>query len=111
MPEGIATDGHLIHPALLDAAIQPAAALAAGDGDDGRQGPKLPFAWTGVSVHAAGRHRPTGHAHRRRRRHADGAHAADPAGQPVAVISALTLRPLPPGALAHVVPVLPPCTS
>ncbi|MEU5980662.1 polyketide synthase dehydratase domain-containing protein, partial [Streptomyces sp. NPDC047315] len=43
-------DGYGVHPALLDAAMQ--TLLAAGGLDDGRV--RLPFAWSGVTLHAEG---------------------------------------------------------
>nr|UHY14126.1 PKS I [Verrucosispora sp.] len=77
-----------VHPALLDAALH--AMAVSGDGDEGRV--RLPFAWTGVTVHATGatrlrvRLRPT----------ADGVavDAADPTGAPVVSIAELTTRVL-----------------
>ena len=61
-------DGFAIHPALLDAALHAAAAFdggtrAAGDGGgagggagqaDAGHGPRLPFSWSGVRIHAVG---------------------------------------------------------
>ncbi|WP_344866771.1 SDR family NAD(P)-dependent oxidoreductase, partial [Planomonospora alba] len=48
LPEGAPVDGFGLHPALLDAALH-----AADDGaDDGRT--RIPFAWTGVRLHASG---------------------------------------------------------
>ncbi len=45
--------GYGLHPALLDAALH--AALLAGLGDgNGLPAPRLPFAWRGVDLHAAG---------------------------------------------------------
>ncbi|MFH8385208.1 SDR family NAD(P)-dependent oxidoreductase [Kitasatospora sp. NPDC018058] len=80
-----------LHPALLDAALHPAGLgpLA------GRPG--LPFAWTGVTLHAAGATAlrvtltPAG---------PDTVSVAmtDPAGRPVAAIEALAVRPLAEGA-------------
>ncbi|MBJ6622779.1 polyketide synthase dehydratase domain-containing protein [Streptomyces sp. DHE17-7] len=56
-----------LHPALLDAALHPMALDAtARDEDGGDGGPRLPFAWSGVTLHATGasaarvRLRPTG---------------------------------------------------
>jgi acyl transferase domain-containing protein len=76
-----------LHPALLDAALHPL--LVAADHDEIR----LPYSWSGVSLHAAGA---TG-----LRVHladaGDGAirlRATDFAGRPVASVDALTLRPL-----------------
>ncbi|WBP90368.1 type I polyketide synthase [Kitasatospora cathayae] len=81
-----------LHPALLDAALHPAGLgpLA------GRPG--LPFAWNGVTLHAAGATAlrvtltPAGP-------DAVSVAMADPAGRPVAAIEALAVRPLAEGAL------------
>ncbi|MGW7369281.1 type I polyketide synthase, partial [Streptomyces sp. NPDC054841] len=51
LPEGTATDGFGLHPALLDAALH-AAALGERDGE--HTGSGLPFAWSGVSLYATG---------------------------------------------------------
>ncbi|MDX3187242.1 SDR family NAD(P)-dependent oxidoreductase [Streptomyces sp. MN03-5084-2B] len=79
-----------LHPALLDAAVQ-----AAGLGPATREvaGGRLPFAWTGVTLHAAGaeslrvRLAPAG---------ADGIalSAVDPGGRPVVTVESLVLRPV-----------------
>ncbi|WP_308216400.1 SDR family NAD(P)-dependent oxidoreductase, partial [Prauserella aidingensis] len=74
---------HGLHPALLDAALQ-AAALDGGDGG-------VPFAFTGVALHATGadalrvtlRRSPTG---------AVSLRADDPAGAPVVTVDGLALR-------------------
>ncbi|MFC5008684.1 SDR family NAD(P)-dependent oxidoreductase, partial [Dactylosporangium cerinum] len=91
LPEPAAQDAGLfgMHPALLDAALHPAL-LDAGlpHGDDGL---RLPFAWSGVSVFAAGaavlrvRLTPVGD---------DGLSldVADGAGVPVAVVESLVAR-------------------
>ncbi|MFH8371760.1 type I polyketide synthase [Streptomyces sp. NPDC018031] len=92
-----ATDPYGVHPALLDAALH--TLLLEGDGGDGGGRVRLPFSWTGVTLHA------TGAAELRVRLSpaADGSVAltvADGAGNPVASIEALTLRPVaeePPG--------------
>ncbi|GLY91995.1 type I polyketide synthase [Actinoallomurus iriomotensis] len=83
-------EDYLVHPALLDAALQALATTAT----DAR--PRLPFAFTGVTLHAIGatalraRLRPTG---------ADAVSlvATDPAGDPVITVDAITLKPLPAG--------------
>ncbi len=73
-----------LHPALLDAALH--ARMVAGDGDGGAQ---MPFAWTGVVLHAVGasavrvRLTPDGHLD-----------LADPTGAPVATIGSLATRPV-----------------
>ncbi|MGI5336449.1 SDR family NAD(P)-dependent oxidoreductase [Streptomyces sp. CA-181903] len=73
-----------LHPALLDAALHPAAARSTGD-------VRLPFAWTGVTVHATGAAAlrvhlaPTGD---------DGLtlRAADGSGAPVVTVASLVSR-------------------
>ncbi|WP_326794337.1 SDR family NAD(P)-dependent oxidoreductase [Streptomyces sp. NBC_01808] len=102
LPEGTDAAGHTIHPALLDAALHPLAAENLGKGDkdsaDGRL--RLPFAWTGVTVHATGATHlratlvPTGeHGHDLT------LHTWDPSGAPVATVSALNSRPVDASAL------------
>jgi malonyl CoA-acyl carrier protein transacylase/NADP-dependent 3-hydroxy acid dehydrogenase YdfG len=49
LPEPGDTDGYLIHPALLDAALHP---VLIGQEPDGEDGSPLPFAWLDVAVHA-----------------------------------------------------------
>ncbi|MEV4054641.1 type I polyketide synthase [Amycolatopsis sp. NPDC049688] len=76
-----------LHPALLDAALH---ALGLRDGDTG---PRLPFAWTGVTLHATG-----ATALRVRLRPGTGdavaVDVADTTGAPVASVGALVLRPV-----------------
>ena len=92
LAEGITPAGFAVHPALLDSALH---VLLAGSADGG--GPvRVPFAFTDVSVQAAGaaavraRIAPAG---------AEGVSVtlADAAGQPVASVAGLVLRPLPVG--------------
>ncbi|MDG9706484.1 type I polyketide synthase, partial [Streptomyces sp. DH37] len=79
------------HPALLDAALH-GAFLQVGDGD----GPRLPFAWSGVRLAATGadelrvRLRPAG-------RDTVSITAADSAGHVVVSVDTLVLRPVPTG--------------
>ncbi|MFD3748645.1 beta-ketoacyl synthase N-terminal-like domain-containing protein, partial [Nocardia sp. NPDC058633] len=88
LPEGTNTDGYGLHPALLDACLH---AIGLHDNDDDNQSARLPFAWTGVTLHAAGATRarvrvsPAG---------ADGVSlaVADDEGRPVASIGSLALR-------------------
>uniref|UniRef100_UPI000566817B type I polyketide synthase n=1 Tax=Streptomyces sp. NRRL S-350 TaxID=1463902 RepID=UPI000566817B len=57
LPEGTDVNGHVLHPALLDAALH-----AIGFGglvDAGETGPRLPFAWRGVRADAPGAPGPT----------------------------------------------------
>jgi acyl transferase domain-containing protein/thioesterase domain-containing protein len=79
-----AASGFALHPALLDAALHSWAVQAEG-------GPRLPFSWTGVRLHA------TAAATLRVRLAPSGAgafsvHAADGAGQPVLSVASLATR-------------------
>jgi candicidin polyketide synthase FscB len=93
LPEAAGAAGSFgVHPALLDAALH-ASALA----DDTSEEVRLPFAWTGVSVHA------TGASALRVRMRADARGmsltAADDAGTPVVSVDALVTRPVAAGLL------------
>ncbi|MFD8383480.1 type I polyketide synthase, partial [Streptomyces sp. NPDC059679] len=85
-----------LHPALLDAALHAMLADPGRDrGPDGG-GTALPFSWEGVSLHATG----ASEIRVRMSRAADGTLSiavADPSGQPIASVEALTLRALPAG--------------
>ncbi|GAA2961964.1 SDR family NAD(P)-dependent oxidoreductase [Actinokineospora diospyrosa] len=85
---GPAADGFGLHPALLDAALHGIGALRE-DSED--SGVRLPFAWTGVTLHAAG-------AASLRVRLSGGDQVrldiADGSGSPVATVEGLVLRPL-----------------
>ncbi|HEY1616514.1 MAG TPA: SDR family NAD(P)-dependent oxidoreductase, partial [Streptosporangiaceae bacterium] len=96
LPEHVAGDAdrYGIHPALLDAALH-----AAGLGPLSADQPRIPFAITGFRLHA------TGATAVRARLTAAGTDAvtvtlADEDGRAVAVIDAVTFRPLPSGRLA-----------
>ncbi|MFM9556273.1 SDR family NAD(P)-dependent oxidoreductase, partial [Streptomyces caniscabiei] len=84
-------DRFALHPALFDAALHPLVlhAASAGSGDSIR----LPFAWSGVTIHA------TGATELRVRVSPRGTDSfalslTDPTGAPVADVAALTLRPV-----------------
>ncbi|MFE5588181.1 SDR family NAD(P)-dependent oxidoreductase, partial [Kitasatospora sp. NPDC056531] len=89
-----------LHPALLDAALQTAqlgsffpAPDPAGSPDDGTGGARLPFSWSGVSLHA------TGAAALRVRISAAGPEAisvtaTDETGRPVLTARSLVMRPV-----------------
>ncbi|TVL91775.1 3-ketoacyl-ACP reductase [Streptomyces sp. SAJ15] len=88
LPQGFETQagGFGLHPALLDAALH---ALGL---DGSGEGARLPFAWTGARLHAAG-----AAGLRVRLRPADGGvalHLADATGTAVASIDQLVLRPV-----------------
>ncbi|QFG24793.1 type I polyketide synthase [Actinomadura sp. WMMB 499] len=89
LPDGTDTTGHLIHPALLDAALH---ALALAGDSEGVA--KLPFSWENVGLHATGavalrvHLRATGPDQAR-------VTATDDRGTLVATIGALTLRAVP----------------
>ena len=98
LPDDAAADAGSfgVHPALLDAALHAAglAGAAAGSGEVW-----LPFAWTGVSLHAAG----ASALRVRLRQAADGGlsvAAADGAGVPVVSVASLVVRPVAAGQLA-----------
>ncbi len=82
-----------VHPALLDSALH--GMFVNRDGDD--TGPRLPFAWSGVTLHA------TGATAGRARLAPDGdgvrIEIADPAGAPVLSVRSLAVRPVDPAAL------------
>jgi NADPH:quinone reductase-like Zn-dependent oxidoreductase/NAD(P)-dependent dehydrogenase (short-subunit alcohol dehydrogenase family)/acyl carrier protein len=91
LPDEDEADDFSIHPALLDAALHAIGAAADATGTGRRL--RLPFAWTGVALHAVGatalrvRLTPTGEDTFRLT-------AADPTGAPVISAEALTLRPV-----------------
>nr|WP_062342610.1 type I polyketide synthase [Herbidospora sakaeratensis] len=95
LPEAAGEAGDYgLHPALLDAALS-ASWLAGPD----TEGPRMPFTWSGLSLHAVGasvlrarlRVTPTG---------AVSLVATDPAGTPVVSVESLVLRPVAPQAAA-----------
>ncbi|WP_344295570.1 type I polyketide synthase, partial [Streptomyces synnematoformans] len=100
LAEDADTARHTIHPALLDATLHPLATRTLNEDGGEAQELRLPFAWSGVSVHATGATRlratlvPTGeHGHDLALR------AWDPTGAPVATIAALNTRPVDAAAL------------
>ncbi|MFF9587413.1 SDR family NAD(P)-dependent oxidoreductase [Streptomyces achromogenes] len=92
------TDGFRLHPALLDAALHPVAlgTVAPGSGRPDRL--RLPFAWTGATVHT------TGATRLRVRLGPDGSDgvrvtAATPEGTLAVTVDSLSLRPVSPDRL------------
>ncbi|MEU1126723.1 type I polyketide synthase, partial [Streptomyces sp. NPDC005899] len=90
LPADVAEDGHLLHPAALDAALH---SLLGAAGDEGRL--LVPFAWTGLTLHPA-----RGRSLRLRLRREGGDTwsllATDAEGAPVLTVAGLALRELPP---------------
>ncbi|MCK2240553.1 MULTISPECIES: type I polyketide synthase [unclassified Crossiella] len=92
LPSTVEGSGFGVHPALLDAALHGLVAAAEGDN------PPLPFAWTGIRLHATGastlrvKLAPAGP-------DAVSLAVTDPAGTPVLSIDSLVLRPVSPDAL------------
>ncbi|ORA09347.1 hypothetical protein BST12_27795, partial [Mycobacterium angelicum] len=92
LPADTDVTGFGIHPALLDAALHPLTALDDGNGESA--GPRLPFALTGITLHATAATRlnvvltRTG---------ADTytVRASDPTGAPVITVTTVTLRSVP----------------
>ncbi|WP_420119469.1 type I polyketide synthase, partial [Micromonospora sp.] len=86
LPDGTESDGYGLHPALFDAGLH---VLTRADGDTPRG---LPFAWSGVTLHATGatslrvRLTPAGSGVR--------IAVADAVGAPVATVRSLVLRPV-----------------
>ncbi|MGW1958594.1 SDR family NAD(P)-dependent oxidoreductase, partial [Streptomyces sp. NPDC001920] len=97
LPEETDSSGYGIHPALLDAALH-AMAWTAPDPDGDGPGVRLPFAWTGVRLHAAGsralRVRLTPGTDTGAGAGGVALELADPSGRPVLSIGSLTVRPL-----------------
>ncbi|WP_331788615.1 SDR family NAD(P)-dependent oxidoreductase [Streptomyces chrestomyceticus] len=101
LPEEVAEDAAAfgLHPALLDAVLH-ASALLDAEGEPGEI--RLPFAWTGVELHASG----ASVLRARLRRDAQGTltvTAADAAGQPVFSVASLITRPVDAGQLGSAV--------
>ncbi|WP_455754090.1 type I polyketide synthase [Streptomyces goshikiensis] len=91
-------DAYGVHPALLDAALQAIGLGVPGDpgtdpGSGSADGARLPFAWTGVRLHAAGA---TGLRVRITAGESGGLalDVADATGAPVASVDSLVLRPV-----------------
>jgi Polyketide synthase dehydratase len=106
LPGAVAEDAGLfgVHPALLDAVLH--ALGLAGGGQDGQDAAAvgLPFAWSGVSLHASG----AGVVRARLVAAGPGAVSvvvADEAGQPVVSVESLVLRPMSAGPVAGEGPV------
>ena len=94
LPEGASAAGFGLHPALLDAALH-----GLGLARTAAAGPMLPFAWSGVVLHAVGA---TGLRVRLEETAENTAslRLADATGRPVASVGSLVLRELPAGQLS-----------
>ncbi|WP_190258287.1 polyketide synthase dehydratase domain-containing protein, partial [Dactylosporangium sucinum] len=101
LPDGVAAQGaaYALHPVLLDAALQAWLAPGLGPVADRPDAPaRMPFTWSGVTVHRGGADR------LRVRITAAGddgvaVEAADETGTPVLSVAAMVLRPVPTGQL------------
>ncbi|MEW2128547.1 type I polyketide synthase [Streptomyces sp. NPDC007259] len=87
------TAGYLVHPVLLDAALHGAGAFGFFTGEEG---PRLPFSWTGVRVHAPGT-RVAAVRITRMREDTIRVELADGAGEPVVTVDGMTVRTIPSG--------------
>ncbi|WP_189244236.1 SDR family NAD(P)-dependent oxidoreductase, partial [Planobispora rosea] len=88
LPDGVQVEGFGLHPALLDAALHGVAPLF-----EGEEGTRLPFSWTGVSLHTSGTRAA------RVRITVDGSDTValeltDSTGAPVASVRGLVTRPV-----------------
>ncbi|MDV9168538.1 SDR family NAD(P)-dependent oxidoreductase [Streptomyces sp. W16] len=92
LPDGLASAGHLIHPALLDATLHPIALPdLAEDTAAGQSEPRLPFTFAGITrVGTPARHLRV-HLHRTKPDTVS-VMATDATGAPVLTIDAVTLR-------------------
>src|SRR6202167_1888308 len=97
LPDGVAAESFGVHPALLDAALH-AIGLGPFTEPGGEDGPRLPFAWSGGELHAAGASR----LRVRLTRAGEGVSLAlaDGTGLPVASVASLVSRPVDLRALA-----------
>jgi mycoketide-CoA synthase len=94
LPAGTDITGYGIHPALLDAALHPLAAMADRTGDADSATLRLPYAFSGITLYATA----ATQLNIQLTRTGDDTytlHATDPTGAPVITISALTLRAVP----------------
>ena len=94
LPAGTDVTGYGIHPALLDAALHPLAALTQPTDQTDTTRPRLPFAMSGITLHATAA---TGlHVHLAQT--GEDSYtllATDPTGAPVISIDTITVRALP----------------
>ncbi|WP_433153606.1 type I polyketide synthase [Actinomadura nitritigenes] len=97
LPGGSEAGGFGLHPALLDAALQATGLLGATPPANGRI--PLPFAWTGVRLHAPGASALRVHAAFQGPASGYAIALADRDGKPVASIDSLRLRDVDPGRL------------
>ncbi|MFC4907528.1 SDR family NAD(P)-dependent oxidoreductase [Actinomadura gamaensis] len=96
LPEAVGEAGGFgVHPALLDAAIQPLLLDGLLDGPLGAGRMPLPFAWSGVALRSVGATAVRVRISPRGERPEDGVRigVVDPAGAPVLTVESLVLRP------------------
>ncbi|WP_143070964.1 type I polyketide synthase, partial [Streptomyces malaysiense] len=105
LPEGTVTDGFVMHPALLDAALHALHSPTSVSRGDDAGGLRMPLAWRGVTLYEAEGPVTTLRVHLTPAD--DGAVAMrleDADGVPVAEVAAVSLRPLDPSRLAIATP-------
>ncbi|XNM96390.1 SDR family NAD(P)-dependent oxidoreductase [Streptomyces sp. Inha503] len=90
LPEDTESGRFLVHPVLIDAALQPLGALMTADAE--HTASRMPFAWTGIGVHAIGAISARVRLHRQDDRVA--VQVTDPGGLPVMSVDSLALRPV-----------------
>ncbi|UWM50632.1 SDR family NAD(P)-dependent oxidoreductase [Streptomyces carpaticus] len=90
LPDGTEPDGHTLHPALLDAALQVSGLLPGHHPEPGRT--ELPFAFNEITLHATGAS--TVRVQATRTPEGPAIELFDSAGAPVATLGSLVLRPL-----------------
>ena len=91
LPAGTDVTGYGIHPALLDAALHPLASVLDPTDEADPASPRLPYAFTGVTLYATA----ATQLHVQLTRTSEDTftlHATDPTGAPVITIGALTVR-------------------
>ncbi|SDM36922.1 Acyl transferase domain-containing protein [Allokutzneria albata] len=88
LPEGFASDGLLVHPALLDTALQPLVLTLTG-------GAELPFAWRRVALH--GKASTSLRARLRKSGEGFSVRVDDASGQPVLSAESVVMRAVPGG--------------
>ncbi|WP_051906038.1 type I polyketide synthase [Streptomyces flavovariabilis] len=99
LPAGIRSDGFTLHPVLLDAALQAAAAVALTGATESEPRASRPFSWRGIRVHTPGTTGPLRVTLGTTGPDTLSVRVADPEGTPVAAVDAVISRPVSPAQL------------